>query len=144
VLRGEGDDLAVDEQATEQRRADIIRARLAESTRWAGDARASDGDDDGASGSVPDGAISEAVHVQGDRFVSDGVDLGPASSNYKTHALVRELPLTDANPNLRDAALYTDHDVRFREIINPETGRLLQTEIVVDGEAPQWDLRPGR
>jgi N-methylhydantoinase B len=144
VLRGEGDDLAVDEQATEQRRADIIRARLAESTRWAGDARASDGDDDGASGSVPDGAISEAVHVQGDRFVSDGVDLGPASGNYKTHALVRELPLTDANPNLRDAALYTDHDVRFREIINPETGRLLQTEIVVDGEAPQWDLRPGR
>ena len=58
-------------------------------------------------------------------------------------ALVRERPLTDANPNLRDPAIYTDRDVRFREYICPRSGRLLQTEIVVDGEEPLWDLRPG-
>lgn len=36
------------------------------------------------------------------------------------------------------------YEVGFRQVICPDTGRLLQTEIVVDGEPPQWDLQPGR
>ena len=69
--------------------------------------------------------------------------LGPADRNYKLGALIRDLPLTAGNPEVRDPVIYTDRDVRFRQVICPTTGRLLQTEIVVDGEDPQWDLRPG-
>jgi acetone carboxylase gamma subunit len=84
------------------------------------------------------------VSVADGRFSADGVDLGPAGSNYKLSALIRDLPLQSGNPQLRDPSIYTDQDVAFREIICPETGRLLQTEIVVDGAPPQWDLRPGQ
>ena len=39
--------------------------------------------------------------------------------------------------------LHTDHSVGFRQLICPETGRLLGTEVVVDDAPPQWDIRPG-
>jgi hypothetical protein len=57
---------------------------------------------------------------------------------------VRDLPLSEGNPQVRDPAIYTDNDVKFRQIVCPETGRLLQTEIAVDGAPPQWDVRPGQ
>ncbi|MHB1539406.1 MAG: acetone carboxylase subunit gamma, partial [Solirubrobacteraceae bacterium] len=96
----------------------------------------------GADGVAADGVISEYVRVQDGRYRCDDVDLGPASGNYKLAALVRDLPLNAGNPQLRDPAIYTDRDVSFREIVCPQTGRLLQTEVVVDGAPPQWDLRP--
>ena len=56
---------------------------------------------------------------------------------------MRDLPLTKGNPNLHDPAIHTDHSVGFRQLICPETGRLLGTEVVVDDAPPQWDIRPG-
>jgi N-methylhydantoinase B len=136
VLAGEGDALAVDGPATEARRAEIVAARLAEGRPWE--------DDDSGDVTPPDGVVSEYVDVRDGRFVHGDVDLGPAAGNYKARALIRDRPLHDGNPNLLDPALFTDHDVQFREVICPETGRLLQTEITVDGAPPQWDLRPGQ
>jgi N-methylhydantoinase B len=141
VLTGDGDQLAVDEAATEARRATIIAERLAEGRLWSG---AGDGDGEGDGSTPPDGVISEYVVVRDGRFYAGDVDLGPAAGNYKAQALIRDRPLEEGNPNLIDPKLFTDHDVRFREVISPDTGRLLQTEIVVDGAPPQWDLRPGQ
>jgi hypothetical protein len=57
---------------------------------------------------------------------------------------VRELPLTEANPHMSDPAEYIDSSVTLRQYICPESGRLLETEIVVDDAEPDWDLRPGQ
>ena len=54
---------------------------------------------------------------------------------------VRERPLTDGNPTLRDPSLYTDREVALREFICPGCATMLESEIVVDGAAPQWDVR---
>jgi acetone carboxylase gamma subunit len=72
------------------------------------------------------------------------VSLGPATRNYKLGALIRDLPIGQANPHIPDPEVHTDHDVKFRQVICPETGQLIQTEICVDGDAPQWDVRPGQ
>ena len=38
--------------------------------------------------------------------------------------------------------LATVNGIPYREFIAPGTGRLLQTDVVVDGQAPEWDVRP--
>ena len=73
-----------------------------------------------------------------------GSVLGPGDAQLQVGALIRDLPITEANPHVPDPKLHTDHDVRFRQVICRRRGRLLGTEIVVDGEPPQWDLRPGQ
>jgi N-methylhydantoinase B len=138
VLSADG---AVDGSATEARRAEIVAERLLEGRRWKG--RTEDGFPAGTPGSARDGRLSEHLHIVDGEIRSGNVALGPATGNYKLHALVRDLPLTAANPVVRDPAIYVDHAVRFRQIICPRTGRLLQTEIAVDDNPPQWDLRPG-
>ncbi len=137
VLGGEGYDRVVDEDATVARRQAIVDERLAEGKPWEGEL------DEGEGGNPPDGRVSEYVSVVDGELVADGVSLGPASGNYKLGALIRDLPLSEANPEVRDAALYVDNAIGFRQIICPETGRLLQTEVVVDGAPPRWDMRPG-
>jgi N-methylhydantoinase B len=69
--------------------------------------------------------------------------LGPAGRNFKLGSLVRELPLSEANPTLRDPAIYTDSAVVLRQFICPGCGTMLETEIAVDGAPPQWDVRVG-
>jgi len=133
-------DGSVDAQATEAARERIVSERLSEGKRWEGDADGADGD--GAA--PPDGRLTEYLRVEGGEIKCGDVSLGPAQRNYKLGSLIRDLPITDANPNIPDPKVHTDHDVRFRQIICPETGRLIQTEIAVDEEAPQWDVRPGR
>jgi acetone carboxylase gamma subunit len=66
---------------------------------------------------------------------------GPSTRNYKLSALMRELPLEESNPHLRDPAIYTDSTVTFRQFICPGCGTLLQTEVAVDGAPPRWDIR---
>jgi hypothetical protein len=73
------------------------------------------------------------------RSVPSGRSLGPASGNYKLGLVSRELPLTEANPNVREPAVYTDNKVVFRQLVDPETGTLVATEIAVDDEPPQRD-----
>jgi len=69
--------------------------------------------------------------------------LGPAGRNFKLGALVREVPLSEGNPTLRDPAIYTDSTVVLRQFICPGCGTMLETEIAVDGAPPQWDVRVG-
>ena len=67
--------------------------------------------------------------------------LGPVERNFKLGTLVREQPLTEANPHVRDPSLYTDSTVVFRQFVCPGCGTMLETEIAVDGAPPQWDIR---
>ena len=134
------EDGSVDAQATEAARERLVSERLSEGKRWEGDADGADGDGP----APPDGRLTEYLRVEGGEIKCGDVSLGPAQRNYKLGALIRDLPITEANPNIPDPKVHTDHDVRFRQIICPETGRLIQTEIAVDEEAPQWDVRPGR
>jgi N-methylhydantoinase B len=67
--------------------------------------------------------------------------LGPAERNFKLGSLVRELPLTEANPHVRDPSIYTDEPVAFRQFLCPGCATLLETEIAVGSAPPQWDTR---
>jgi hypothetical protein len=134
-----GEAAAVDGNATERRRQEIIAERLAEGRPWQGN-----GGGEAGNNIPPDDQVSEYVAIKDGKYYADGVELGNATGNYKLGALIRDLPLAEGNPEVRDPAIYTDNAVCFRQIICPETGRLLQTEIVVDGAPPQWDLRPGQ
>ena len=130
----------VDARATEERRGQIIEQRLAEAKPWEGD-----GEDADMEGPVPpDGRLTEYLRIEGGEVKCGDVSLGPANRNYKLGALIRDLPLTEANPHVPPPEVHTDHDIVFRQVICPETGRLLQTEITVDGAPPRWDVRPGQ
>jgi N-methylhydantoinase B len=69
--------------------------------------------------------------------------LGPVGRNFKLGALVRDLPLAEGNPTLRDPSIYTDSTVAFRQFVCPGCGTMLETELAIDGAPPQWDIRPG-
>lgn len=140
VILTDGEDtLVVDEAATKAAREKIVADRLAEGKPWEGEPEL-EGE---APASAPQSARgSEILSVENGKWVSDGVELGSGDQNYKLGALIRDLPMTAGNPQVRDPKIYTDSEVVFRQIINPETGRLLQTEISVDGAAPSWDIRP--
>jgi N-methylhydantoinase B len=129
------------EAETRELRRELLAQRLAEALPWSGEPGADAGDDELT---VADTRLTDDLRVAGGKVLAGDVPLGPAGRNYKLGALVRDLPLTEANPHIRDPSIHTDHDVRFRQIVCPETGRLLQTEITVDGAPPRWDLRPGR
>lgn len=88
--------------------------------------------------------LSETVEIVGGeaRCRRCGHGLGAAGRNYKLGALVRDLPVTDGNPTLRDPSIYADETVVFRQFVCPGCARLLETEIAVGGAPPQWDIRP--
>ena len=88
--------------------------------------------------------LSDAVEVvDGEsRCRRCGHGLGPAGRNYKLGALVRDLPVTEGNPTLRDPAIYADDTVAFRQFVCPGCATLLETEIAIAGAPPQWDIRP--
>jgi N-methylhydantoinase B len=136
VIDGE----AVDARATEETRNGMVEQRLSEGKRWEGEAER--GEQDGAA--PPDGRLSEYLRIEDGEIRHGDVSLGPATGNYKLGALIRDLPITEANPHIPEPSIHTDHAVAFRQVICPETGRLLQTEVVVDGAPPEWDLRPGQ
>jgi N-methylhydantoinase B len=135
VLAGDGH---VDAQATGARRLVIRTERLGGTAP----SREESGEQPGAGGAQ---RLTEYLDVVGGdvRSVPSGRMLGPVSENYKLGLTNRELPLTEANPNVRDPAVYTDNTVIFRQLIDPETGTLVATEVVVDGEAPQQDSTIG-
>ena len=93
---------------------------------------------------VPAGRrVTDVVEITGrsNRCVGCGYGLGPASRNYKLGAVMRESPLTAANPHVRDPSTYVDNAVTFREFFCPGCARLLATEVAVDGAPPLWDVR---
>lgn len=87
--------------------------------------------------------LTEYLHVVDGEIRCRGCGhvLGPAGRNFKHGALVREQPLSEGNPTLRDPAIYTDSTVVFRQFICPGCGTMLETEVAVDGAPPQWDVR---
>jgi len=134
---GADEDARLDPEATARRRAAIRAERLAEGRPAAPAEPAPD------AGRAPvDGRVTDALAIRDGQFVADGVALGPATGNYKDGALIRDLPLTAANPYLLDPAVHLDDKVAFRQVICPRTGRLLDTELPVGDEPPLWDLRP--
>lgn len=70
-----------------------------------------------------------------------GVRLSACTANWKDGAKQRLSPITAANPIIRDSKLYTDASVELREFFCPQSGLLLDTEIVIDGAAVEWDTR---
>ncbi|MBM3676842.1 MAG: hypothetical protein FJW96_03020 [Actinobacteria bacterium] len=88
--------------------------------------------------------LTETVEITGGeaRCRQCGHVLGAADRNYKLGALVRDLPVTEGNPTLRDPAIYADDPVVFRQFVCPGCATLLETEISVAGAPPQWDVRP--
>lgn len=140
AIEGSGPASEVDRAATEALRAEIVATRLREAKPCSDlDAGVQSGD-----GEVADGRLSFDLEIVDGNVRSGSADLGPASRNHKLGALYRELPITAGNPHLRDPDIYVDHEVLLREIIEPERGRLLHAEVVVDGAAPAWDMRPGQ
>jgi N-methylhydantoinase B len=138
VLSGEGEHVALDERRTAERRQAIIDERLSSAKRRNGAAEPAS---NGAGGEEL--RLTEYLRIVGGEIRAGDISLGPASGNYKDHALILDRPITEANPHIRDPRLYTDQTVEFRQIIAPETGRLLETEIVVDGSSPRRDAAIG-
>jgi N-methylhydantoinase B len=138
VISGEGEAATVDAAATEARRNEIRSERLA-------DAKPVEGGEEPADAPMPaDGRLNDDMRIENGEIFCGEQSLGPANRNYKLGALTREIPISAANPNIGDPAEFVDHSVRLRQIIAPDTGQLLQTEIVIDDAAPEWDLRPGQ
>lgn len=129
----------VDDEATSALRRDVRQQRLSEARPWDSDAG-----EEAASGRPRDiePAAQRRVTCPGRPDLRRGPSTRPGRRELQLHALIRDLPLTEANPHIRDPAIHTDHDVAFRQIICPHTGRLLQAELTVDGAPPQWDVRP--
>jgi N-methylhydantoinase B len=137
VVEGSGDALVVDQQATAELRREMGAARLAESRPWSGTVAAAHTAD------VADGRINDDLEIRDGEILSGGVPLGSAGRNYKYGTRIRDVPLQDVNPHIRDPGIYTDCAVVLREYLCPSTGRLLQTEVIVDGAEPLWDLQVG-
>ncbi|HET6692066.1 MAG TPA: hydantoinase B/oxoprolinase family protein [Miltoncostaeaceae bacterium] len=123
-----------DEDATAARRLAIRTERLGGTPP----AREERGDEAGADGAQRLTEYLDVIDGQV-RSVPSGRMLGPVAGGYKDGLTRRDLPLTEANPNVRDPSIHTDNAVVFRQLIDPETGTLVATEIVVDGEGLQHD-----
>ena len=67
--------------------------------------------------------------------------LGPATENYKLHALRNDAPLSKAGPHVNP---YNVGDGRFelREYCCPACLTLLEVEVALCDEPPRWDLQP--
>jgi N-methylhydantoinase B len=140
VLTGTGSSTEVDAVGTEDLRREIVAERLAEAKPFAADTAGVQSGE----GAPADGRLSFALRIADGTIRTDSAELGPASRNYKLGALYRDRPITAGNPNLRDPDIYVDHEITLREIVEPETGRLLDAEVVIDGATPVWDTRPGQ
>jgi N-methylhydantoinase B len=138
LVQDEGE-WSVDADATAKARADERARRLREGV--AGPTLSTSAV--AAPGDSPSRPVAESVELVDGQLRSGSVSLGSSKGNYKDAALIRDLPLTDANPNIPAPSVYVDNELVFRQTVCPESGRLLQTEIAVDGAQPQWDIRLG-
>ena len=81
------------------------------------------------------GTGAAALHV-----CKCGHELGPASDNYKLHALMREGPVQNAGPWVDPNAIGGDRFV-CREFFCPGCLTQLDVEIAQRGEPILWDVR---
>ena len=69
-----------------------------------------------------------------------GKSLGPITGNYKLSALVEEMPVTAANPLVREPERHVDEPMVWRRFYCPGCGVQLDTEIARAIDAPLWDI----
>lgn len=69
--------------------------------------------------------------------------LGPASENYKNHAVRKDRPIEDANPLIVDPKIFIDEEVVFRQYVCPGCSTLIENEVVLASSEPVWDKRLG-
>ncbi|MBX6382580.1 MAG: acetophenone carboxylase [Microbispora sp.] len=74
------------------------------------------------------------------RCAKCGHDLGPASGNYKEHALRRVAPLEEAGPLVGDPSRFIDDRMEIRQFFCPGCVTQLDTEINRAGEPIIWDI----
>jgi acetone carboxylase gamma subunit len=90
-------------------------------------------------------SINESLRIEGSGTDAAihcrcGHRLGPASENYKLHALMREGPVQNAGPWVDPHGLGGDRFV-CREFFCPGCATLLDVEIAQRGEPLLWDVR---
>lgn len=71
-------------------------------------------------------------------------ELCGVEENYKDACALEDLPLTKANPHIRDPGLHVDDGLCFRLYACPSCGVLLQTELMRPGDPPLADLQLDR
>ncbi|MFB6156708.1 MAG: hydantoinase B/oxoprolinase family protein [Haloferacaceae archaeon] len=80
------------------------------------------------------------VEADGRRLVACGdAVVCAASENYKRHVPCARRPVDEAGPLVNDPAEYVDVDVEFRQYFCPETGTLLENELVRAERGPVHD-----
>jgi acetone carboxylase gamma subunit len=89
-------------------------------------------------------SINESLRIEGrgtDAAIHCrcGHRIGPASENYKLHALMREGPVQNAGPWVDPHGLGGDRFV-CREFFCPGCATLLDVEIAQRGEPILWDV----
>lgn len=126
-------DLRVDTAATEKRRAELRRARVA--------------------GVLPRerGRVdpARARRIAEGLLLVDGTiacgkcthEICPAGENYKLYCAVIERPVTAANPYILDPKVYVDDEIVWRGYACPSCGLLLQGEIARPTDPPLWDIQ---
>ncbi|MEW6300286.1 MAG: hydantoinase B/oxoprolinase family protein, partial [Thermodesulfobacteriota bacterium] len=126
-------DLRVDTAATEKRRAELRRARVA--------------------GVLPRerGRVdpARARRIAEGLLLADGTiacgkctyEICPAGENYKLYCAVIERPVTAANPHILDPKVYVDDEIVWRGYACPSCGLLLQGEIARPTDPPLWDIQ---
>ncbi len=72
-----------------------------------------------------------------------GHRLGPATENYKLHAVRKDRPIQDANPRIVDPALFIDREVVFRQFFCPGCAVALDNEVILADSEPVWDKQIG-
>jgi N-methylhydantoinase B len=129
---------SADLAATQRRRAQMRRERLADATHMAVRATRCDG----AIRSRP----SENLHIRagapGDRWCCAGcaTDLGAARGNYKLGCARRDAPIETANPIVGDPARYIDVRPVFRQFFCPGCARLIENEVALEHEPILHDI----
>jgi N-methylhydantoinase B len=68
-----------------------------------------------------------------------GHELGPATENYKLHAVRKDRPIQDANPRIVDPAMFIDREVVFRQYFCPGCAVALDNEVILAESPPVWD-----
>jgi acetone carboxylase gamma subunit len=90
--------------------------------------------------------VSDAIELVGNgndrthRCMRCEHSLGPASENYKLHALIEQGPLSEANHYVGDPARYVDEEMVFRRFYCPGCAVLLDTEVARAADAPLHDI----
>jgi N-methylhydantoinase B len=127
-----------DRAATERKRAQLRRARLAGATHPAARVQRCDG----PVRYRPSENLELRRSAHGERFCCAGcaTDLGPAHANYKLGCARRDAPIEESNPVVGDPTRFIDARPVFRQFFCPGCGRLIENEVALEHEPILHDI----